>query len=224
MIKKATALILCIVMVLLCSGCSLNFFSVESLMSPPLQSGKNGEVEAAFKKLMAEKNVQLRTPQSGDYQTAFVLFDINSDGQDEAIVFYTDSAIDASVRLSFMECINETWVISADIKGAGSGVYDVSFADMNNNGKYEILVGWSLYDSKTSKIVSVYEVSDGQNGIFALNTVGTEYYNSKVVTDFNGDDKDDLVLIYLDDSGEVQNPISDAFLFLTAAILSNMVM
>ena len=203
-IKKASALIMCVVMVLLCSGCSLNFFSVESLMSPPLQSGKNGEVEAAFKKLMAEKNIQLRTPQSGDYQTSFVLFDINGDGQDEAIVFYTDSAIDASVRLSFLECINETWVISADIKGAGSGVYDVSFSDMNNNGRYEILVGWSLYDSKTSKIVSVYEVSDGDNGIFALNTLGTEYYNSKVVTDFNGDDKDDLVLIYLDDSGEVQ--------------------
>ncbi|MBE6799932.1 MAG: hypothetical protein E7529_01860 [Ruminococcaceae bacterium] len=203
-IKKATALILCVVMVLLCSGCSLNFFSVESLMSPPAQSGKNGEVEEAFKRLMSEKTIQLRTPMSGDYQTAFVLFDVNSDGSEEAIVFYTDSSIDASVRLSFLECINDTWVISADIKGAGSGVYDVTFADMNNNGKYEILVGWSLYDSKASKIVSVYEVSDGDNGVFALNTIGTEYYNSKFVTDFNGDDKDDLVLIYLDDSGDVQ--------------------
>ena len=203
-IKKAIALSLCVVIVLMCSGCSLNFFSVESLMSPPAQSGKNGEVEAAFKKLMSEKTIQLRTPMSGDYQTAFVLFDINSDGSEEAIVFYTDSSIDASVRMSFLECINETWVISSDIKGAGSGVYDVTFADMNNNGKYEILVGWSLYDSKASKIVSVYEVSDGDNGVFALNTIGTEYYNSKVVTDFNGDDKDDLVLIYLDDSGDVQ--------------------
>ncbi len=202
--KKFIATAMSFVVLLMCSGCSLNFFSVESLMSPPAQSGKNGEVEEAFKKLMSEKTIQLRTPMSGDYQTAFVLFDINSDGSEEAIVFYTDSSIDASVRLSFMECINDTWVISADIKGAGSGVYDVTFADMNNNGKYEILVGWSLYDSKASKIVSVYEVSDGDNGVFALNTIGTEYYNSKYVTDFNGDDKDDLVLIYLDDSGDVQ--------------------
>ena len=120
--RYLSLLVVVLIIVTCFSGCSLNFFSVESLMSPPLQSGKNGEVEAAFKKLMAEKNIQLRTPQSGDYQTSFILFDINGDGQDEAIVFYTDSAIDASVRLSFLECINETWVISADMKGAGSGV------------------------------------------------------------------------------------------------------
>lgn len=202
--KKAIALVMCIVMVLICSGCSLNFFSVESMMSPPSQSGKNGEVEAAFKKLMAEKTIQLRMPQSGDYQTAFVLFDINGDSQDEAIVFYTDSAIDASVRLCFMECINDTWMISSDIKGAGSGVFDISFSDMDNNGVCEILVGWSLFDAKTVKVASVYEVVEGEMGVFTLNTLCNEYYNSKSITDFNGDEKDDLVLVYLDDTGETQ--------------------
>ncbi len=203
-IKRIIAVIMLVVMVVMCSGCSLNFFSVESLMSPPAQSGKNGEVEAAFKKLMSEKTIQLRTPTSGDYQTAFVLFDINGDGSEEAIVFYTDSSIDASVRMSLLECVNDTWMICADIKGAGSGVFEVSFSDMDNNGNTEILVGWSLYDSKTSKIVSVYEISVGEKGVFSLNTKGNEYYNSKTITDFNGDNKDDLVLVYLDDSGEVQ--------------------
>lgn len=203
-LKKATALIMCVVMVLLCSGCSLNFFSVESLLSPPAQSGKNGEVEKAFKKLMAEKTIQLRTPQSGEYQTAFVLFDINGDAQEEAIVFYTDSAVDTSVRMSFLECINDTWMISADVKGAGSNVFDLSFFDMDNDGMYEIFVGWSLFDTKTAKIVSVYEVAAGENGVFTLNTLGNEYYYSKSVTDFNGDERDDLVLVYLDDTGETQ--------------------
>ena len=202
--KKIIVTILCVVMLVLCSGCSLNFFSVESLMSPPLQSGKNGEVEEAFKKLMAEKTIQLRTPQSGDYQTSFVLFDVNGDSQDEAIVFYTDSAVDTSVRMSFLECVNDTWMISADVKGAGSGVYDVSFSDMDNDSIYEIVVGWSLFDTKVSKIASVYSVTVGDKGIFTLNTLGNEYYNSKTITDFNGDNQDDLVLIHLDDTGEVQ--------------------
>ena len=203
-IKKFISIALCVTMLLLSSGCSLNFFSVESLMSPPSQSGKNGEVQEAFKKLMAEKTVQLRTPQSGDYQTSFVLFDVNADGQEEAIVFYTDSAIDTSVRMSFMECVNETWIISGDVKGGGSGVYDVSFSDMDNDGVYEILVGWTLFDTKTAKIVSIYEVAVGDNGVYILNTLGNEYYNFKSVTDFNGDEKDDLVLVYLDDTGETQ--------------------
>ena len=203
-LKKAMALLLCIIMVLFCSGCSLNFFSVESLLSPPSQSGKNGEVEKAFKKLMAEKTIQLRTPQSGDYQTAFVLFDINGDSQEEAIVFYTDSAIDTSVRMSFMECINDTWMICADVKGAGSNVFDLSFSDMDNDGIYEIFVGWSLFDTKTAKIVSVYEVVAGEKGVFNLDTLGNEYYYSKSITDFNGDEKDDLALVYIDDTGETQ--------------------
>lgn len=203
-LKKVIALLLCAVSILVCSGCSLNFFSVESLMSPPSQSGKKGEVEKAFKKLMADKNIQLKTPQSGDYQTAFVLFDIDADGQEEAIVFYADSSVDTSVRMAFMECVNETWMISADVKGSGSGIYDVSFSDMDNNGVYEILVGWSLFDAKTSKILSIYGVSVGEKGIFTLDTLGNEYYSSKAITDFNGDDNDDLVLVYLDDTGEVQ--------------------
>ncbi len=203
-LKKVISIVLCFAILLLSSGCSLNFFSVESLMNPPLQSGKNGEVQEAFKKLMAEKNIQLRTPQSGDYQTSFVLFDVNGDDQDEAIVFYTDSEIDTSVRMTFMECINDTWVISADVKGAGSGVFDVSFSDMDNDGIYEILVGWTLFDTKTAKIASIYEVAVGEKGVFTLNTLGNEYYNFKSITDFNGDERDDLVLVYLDDTGETQ--------------------
>lgn len=202
--KKVISILLCIAMILLCSGCSLNFFSVESLMSPPSQSGKNGEVEKAFKKLMGEKNVQLITPQSGDYQTAFVLFDVNGDKQEEAIVFYTDSAIDTPVRMAFMECINGTWVISADVKGAGSGIFDITFSDMDNDGDYEIIVGWTLFDTKTAKIASVYEVAVGETGVFTLNTLGSEYYNFKSMTDFNGDEKEDLVIVYLDDTGELQ--------------------
>ena len=210
-LKKVISLLLCVVIILMFSGCSLNFFSVESLMSPPLQSGKNGEVEEAIKKLMAEKTIQLRTPQSGDYQTAFILFDINSDGLEEAVVFYTDSAIDTSVRMSFMECVNDTWMICADVKGAGSGIYDVDFSDMDGDGVYEIFVGWALFDAKTSKIVSAYSVTEGEKGVFTLNTLGNEYYNSKIITDFNGDQRDDLVLIYLDDTGETQKSFFRCF-------------
>lgn len=69
-IKKIIALIMCVILVVICSGCSLDFFSVESLLSPPVQSGKNGEVQKAFNTLMKDKMFQLKTPASGDYQTA----------------------------------------------------------------------------------------------------------------------------------------------------------
>lgn len=209
--KRITALTVVLVLLFVSSGCTLDFFSVESLMSPPSQSGKNGEVEAAFKKLTADKSVQLKTPASGQYQSSFILFDINSDGVEEAVVFYTDTSVDASVRLAFLEYVNDAWVISADVKGAGNSVYDIAFSDLNADGIFEIFVGWSLYENKTTRIISAYSVSINKSGIFELDTIANEYYSEKSFVDFNGDGVDELVLVYIDDTAAVQKSFFRCF-------------
>lgn len=205
--KKLISLALCLVLIIVCSGCSLDFFSVESLLSPPVQSGKNGEVQKAFNTLMKDKKVQLKTPASGDYQTAFVLFDINGDNNDEAFVFYSDASVESTVRMALLECIDDDWVISTDIKGAGSGVFDISFNDLDGDGFSEIFVSWSLFDSKITRVVSVYEPVFSGGGSFSLKSIGSEYCNTKYFTDFNGDLKNDLVVVYLDDTAEVQKSV-----------------
>lgn len=203
--KKFIAVIALLVLVLTCSGCSLNLFSVDSLITPPAQSGKNGQVQKAFNSLMKDKKVQLKTPVNGEYQTSFVLLDVNNDGVEEAFVFYTDSSsVEGSVRMAFMECVDDEWFISSDIKGAGNGVYDVEFVDLNRDGYSEVLVSWSLLDSKTTRIVSVFEIADDGNSKLILNSLGNEYCNAKTVLDFNNDGADDLLLVYLDDTGAVQ--------------------
>ncbi len=202
--KRIISLIIAVALVVMCSGCSLNFFSVESLLSPPVQSGKNGEVQAAFNSLMKDKKVQLKTPVSGDFQSSFVLFDINGDSVDESLVFYSDSSVEGSVRMALLEYIDDDWVISSDIKGAGSGIFDVSFTDLDSDGLYEIFVSWSLFDNKTTRIISIYAPVADSRGLYSLESLGNEYCNSKSFADFNGDLKNDLILIYLDDTGNVQ--------------------
>jgi hypothetical protein len=44
-----------------------------------------------------------------------------------------------------------------------------------------------------------------------LNTLGNEYYSTKSFIDVNGDNKKDLVLIYLDDTGEIQHSLFKCF-------------
>lgn len=202
-LKKVIAAITAAALLILCSGCSLNLFSVESLLSPPVQSGKNGELQEAFNRLKGNEKIQLKTPVSGDFQSSFVLFDIDGDEVDESLVFYSDSSVESSVRMALLTNIDGEWVISDDIKGAGSGVFDVSFSDLDSDGVCEIFVSWSLFDNKTTYIVSVYApVSDSKN-TFNLEALGNEYCNSKSFSDFNGDFKNDLVLVYLDDTGAV---------------------
>ena len=203
--KKLISVLLIIAIIFTCSGCSLDFFSVDSLIFPPTQSGKNGEVQKAFNNLMKDTKVQLKTPVAGEFQTSFVLKDVNNDEIEEAFVFYSDSSsVDSSVRVAFLECVDDEWCIVSDIKGAGNGVYDINFVDLNRDGMLEIFVTWSLLDSKTSQIVSVFTISSVEKDVYTLDSLGNEYCNAKSFLDFNGDGLKDLVLIYLDDTSTVQ--------------------
>lgn len=209
--KRILAITLVLVMLLVSSGCSLNFFSTETLLKPPALSGKSGEVQEAFNKLMNGKSFQLKTPSKGEYKSSFVLYDIDGDNEDEAMVFYTDSSTDTSVRIAVLDCVKNTWVLVNDIKGSGSGVYDVSFPDLDGDSKPEIVVAWSLFDNKLTKMLTVYKTENGKDNIFQVETLANEYFNAKAFIDLNSDDADDLVLVYLDDAGEVQNSYFRAF-------------
>ena len=203
--KRKAALLLAVVLLLLSfSGCTINLFSVESLMMPPEQIGKNGEVQKAFNRLMSEKTVLLKTPSKGEYRTAFTLRDVNGDGSEEAVVFYADNAVDATVHMVLMQCLNDTWVIASDVAGSGSSVYDLDFIDMNSDGRLEIVVGWALFDNKTTRTVTVYAADVQADNVLALRQELNEYYNARTFVDFNGDGVNDLVLVYLDDTGDTQ--------------------
>lgn len=208
--KRFLAILLVVLMLLMSSGCTLNFFSTESLLKPPALSGKSGEVQEAFNKLMSGKTFQLKTPSKGEYKSSFVLFDIDSDNEEEALVFYTDSSTDTSVRIAVLDCVKNTWILATDIKGSGSDVYDVSFPDLDGDEKAEIVVAWSLFDNKLTKMLTVYKTDISDNNLL-VETLANEYFNSKAYIDLNSNGVDDLVLVYLDDAGEVQNSYFRAF-------------
>lgn len=210
---KALSLVLIFITVFCMSGCSLNFFSIESMLSPPRLHGKNGEVQKAFYELMSAKNIKLKTPAKGDFKSSFILRDLNGNGEEEALVFYSDSGVDTSVRLCLLESVNDTWVIASDIKGMGSGVYGVEFCDFNNDGKTEILVGWSLFENKSARSVCAYSIEDGDNGVLTLKALLNEYYTSHIVADLDNNGLDDLIILYLDDTAEQPKTYFRAFSF-----------
>lgn len=201
-IFKVFALVM--VMIIVFSGCSLNFFSVESLLSPPAQGGKNGEIQEAFSELMKDRTVQLKAPVSGDYQTSFILYDLNGDDIDEALVFYSDSSTEGSVRVALMECFDDDWKITVDIKGAGNGIYDVNFIDINADETAEIFISWTLMDTQTTRIVSIFEPGKDKSGSTVLTSLGNEYGIAKSFLDFNSDGRTDLALVYIDDTDNVR--------------------
>ncbi len=210
-LKKVLSAIAVIVMLLTLSGCSLNFFSTETLLKPPALSGKSGEVQEAFNKLMSGKTFLLKTPTKGDYKSSFVLYNIDNDEDEEAIVFYTDSSTDTTVRIAVLDYINRKWVLVTDIKGSGSGVYDIAFPDLDGDKLPEIVISWSLFDTKLTKMLTVYKVSQLTNKSFSIETLANEYFNAKAFLDLNSNNINDLVIVYLDDAVAVQNSYFRAF-------------
>ncbi len=210
-LKKVLSVIVVTIMLLNLSGCSLNFFSTETLLKPPALSGKSGEVQEAFNKLMSGKTFLLKTPTKGDYKSSFVLYNIDNDEDEEAIVFYTDSSTDTTVRIAVLDYINRKWVLVTDIKGSGSGVYDIAFPDLDGDKLPEIVISWSLFDTKLTKMLTVYKVSQLTNKSFNIETLANEYFNAKAFLDLNSNDVNDLVIVYLDDAAAVQNSYFRAF-------------
>jgi hypothetical protein len=76
---------------LLFSGCSPITLSVEDLMRPPQLSENQRQVHDALMAALgtSDSNISLRYPRSGNNRSAFTFFDLDGDGQDEAMVFYT---------------------------------------------------------------------------------------------------------------------------------------
>ena len=87
--RSALIAVLLAVIIAVFSGCgSFSFNSAENLIRPPKLSGSDGELQDAFEKAVSEKGEYiLRYPSGGEHRSAFVRYDCDKDGNDEAFVF-----------------------------------------------------------------------------------------------------------------------------------------
>jgi hypothetical protein len=159
--KRFLAALLALCLILLLTGCSGKGLGTgEELLSPPEPSGEYAEIFAALKNSVTAKYT-LKYPTKGDYRSAIIVSDLNGDKQNEAVAFYsTTEENTVMVHINFIEKSGEEYKSIGDIKIVGSDVECVEFADLDNNGNKEIIVGYNVYGN-VDKQVAVYEVSKG---------------------------------------------------------------
>lgn len=198
-LKTAAFIALAVFLAFMFSSCSSKLVSMEDSMRPPKLTGANAALQTAFESKFGTQAV-LKYPVSGNYRSAFVVCDIDGDGVDEAFVFYTDTAIDTVVNIGMLSPDGEGWSFVTSLSGAGSDVYAVDFRDLDGDGAYELLVSWSLYDTKAAKVLSVYECLPGSG----INMLSGEAYTVCKILDMDGDKLDEIFLVLLDNSAEPQ--------------------
>lgn len=191
-LKVFVSLLLAVSLIVSLSGCSFRFSSFDNLLRPPKLSGKYQGLQDSFEKSV-DKEYSLIAPENGAFRSAFTTYDFDKDGDEEAIVFYTEKKNPDLVKVFYFEYKNNDWHAVGTFDGLGSSVDEVKLADLDHNGKSEIIIGWTLYSSKTNKIFAVYNIS---NENFEL--MSSFPYSYMTVFDVNGDGIEDIFAMSVD--------------------------
>ena len=181
-------------------ACILHFKSPDQLMTPPNQYGENAEIAQVFEQDVGNSStVTLKYPSSGDYKTAYVKHDLDGDGLEEVITFYTLKDADTTVRFHIMKYQDEEWTSACDEAGYGSEVDSVSFADFNNDGNDELVLSWNLYGNSSTKVLTVHDLSASGDAL-KLKTLVNQSYSYMNILDMDRDGTQEVLVVWTDSS------------------------
>ncbi len=141
------------------SGCSSA--SVEELLSPPRLDGEQTEIYDALR-TATNSDIILKYPRSGQYRSAFVVTDLDTEPTDEAIVFYEIPNVSdgSSLRMNFLDKQDGRWVSVYDFAASGSEVESVRFEDLGG-GSLSIIVNY-LVGNSSDRYTSIMTYKDGE--------------------------------------------------------------
>ncbi len=199
-IKFAAIIMLLIMCMCLFSGCTLSIKSPEKLMAPPRLTGDYQSLQNAFGQAVGGE-VDFVTPSAGEHKSAFIVDDFDSDGEEDAIVFYSPKEGEETVNIGVFRKKNDSqWDYIKKISGVGTSVDCVIIDDMNHDGVKEIAVGWNILT--LSKQLTVYEPS-ARNNRESFVELGSYQYNLVTLADIDSDGMDELFSVYLDTNNPV---------------------
>lgn len=197
MFKKLLAAAISVLLLFLLSGCDTFLFSsVDNLMRPPKISGEvNSQLMEAFESEIGLK-YSLKYPLSGGYQSPCVMYDMDNDGTDEAIIFYSPENESTTVRMAFFDYSADKWNIVSDFKGLGNSINQIDFEDIKNDGSVQVVISWGFFDTKTASILSIYNVGFSEDNIInSVQLIFNEPYSAMKIFDVDGSGSKEIFLI-----------------------------
>ncbi|MEG1687292.1 MAG: hypothetical protein RR276_05360, partial [Angelakisella sp.] len=102
---------LLLVAVLLCvtfAGCAPVESNAENLMQPPKLTEVQAQVDTALREAVGQE-FNLKYPRNGEHRSAFNFLDLDSDGADEAIAFFSTS--DNVIQIAMLRQTNDSWQV-----------------------------------------------------------------------------------------------------------------
>lgn len=180
----------------LCTGCMRE--STGELLCLPQLPDEYIELQNAINEVLLTGAVY-SAPASGSHRQSVQLYDINGDGTNEALAFFSVPG-EKPLKIYIYEKAGKSYKNVAVIEGDGTAIDNVSYIDMDSDGWMEIVVGWQM--SSDIQMLNVYSLKG-----FVASAIATTDYSEYTTEDMNGDGKTELLVIHHDSAaktGEVE--------------------
>ena len=175
----------CFFLIILLTGCMAA--PAEDLYSLPEMSTSYSHLQELVNKEI-DSGSEFAGPITGLYRQSIHFYDINSDGNDEAFVFFRTSG--SFLKICVYDRNGNDYSLKTAITGEGSSIWRIDFADLNGDGISEIIVTWQI--SSGLRLLNVYGFSENDAPVL-ISYNCTDFQ----IADMNRDGSPDIILFQL---------------------------
>lgn len=184
------------------SGCMFTS-SPEELYSLPKLPDEYVDLENELADLV-NRGYEYAAPTGGENIQLVQMVDIDGDGEDEALVFLRKSTDTKPMKIYVFKHQNGGYQTAAVIQESAASIDQVDYRDMNGDGILEIIVGWRMMNTDSSKnqtednaaersltrLVSAYNMER-----YDCQKILETSYNRYIITDLDNNGVPELITI-----------------------------
>ncbi len=141
------------------SGCTVFETDTEALMKPPVLTAEQEKLNAALREVIGE-SYTLKYPKNGDMNSAFIFEDLDNDGTQEALAFY--SSVDESTRINVLKKEGTGWKSVYEAAGFSGDIEKIDITQLDNKGDV-LVVKWeqeaAIYRYISERLESVHRAA-----------------------------------------------------------------
>ncbi len=191
--KRLLSLMLAVIICFSFSGCNYLLGESDNLLQAPRPDGTLQKIQKALKETSLKDGYKLKSAKSGSYRAAYILKDINGNGKEEAMVFYTViEGTTETLNFTVLQSDNDDWSVAANTTLSGTNIERVDFGDLDGDGNEEVIIAWNIYGAPETRLSVFSMVGLQPKGIFE------QRYTDFCVYDMDSNGSDDLLIFTID--------------------------
>ena len=180
---RLAAVLIAAAVLLSLSGCYAG--SIDQYYSLPQPSEEYLQLQTLIDQEISSGS-EYAAPIRGSYRQSVQMIDLDNDGLDEAMAFFRDAA--GNLKINIYTVVGQEYRQVLTISGEGRSIGRIEFADMDADGRPDLIVAWQI--AAGMNLLSVYSLINW-TGEMLMSTDSSEF----TVEDLNGDGRQDLLVL-----------------------------